>query len=122
MASMSTFFPALDSRNRGRLRNVRVERARQPFVARDDDQQNVFLFALRQQRMLRLTRLRIVNFRPRHQRLQHIGQHLRIRTRRQGPFLRPAQLRRRDHLHGLGDLPRVDHAANAPPNVENVRH
>src|SRR5262249_19408389 len=33
-----------------------------------------------------------------------------------------AQLGRRDHLHGLGDLPRVSHAADASPNVEKVRH
>ena len=72
--------------------------------------------------MLRLAGLGIVNLRARHQRLQHIRQHLRIRTRRQRALLRPPQLRRRDHFHGLGDLPRVDHAADAPPDVENVGH
>ena len=42
---MSMFFPAFDSRNRdGRFRDVRVERARQPFVAGDNDQQNVVFF------------------------------------------------------------------------------
>src|ERR1700687_2515926 len=68
------------------------------------------------------TRLWIVNFSSRHQRLQHVGQHLGIRTSRQSTLLRPAQFCRRDHLHGLGDLPRVGHAANAPPDVENVWH
>src|SRR5579863_5684000 len=72
--------------------------------------------------MLRLARLRIVNLRARHERLQHIRQHLRVRTRRQRALLRPAQLRRRDHLHGLGDLPRVNHAANAATDVENIGH
>src|SRR5229473_3212802 len=72
--------------------------------------------------MLGLTRLRIINLGPRHQRLQHIAQHLRVRTRSQGAILRPAQLGCRDHLHGLGDLPRVDHAANPPPYIENVCH
>src|SRR5713101_2023409 len=69
-----------------------------------------------------LARLRIVDFRPRNQRLEHIGQHLGVRTRRQGTLLRPAQLGRRDHLHGLGDLARVSHAANAPPDVKNIWH
>src|ERR1039457_3680343 len=47
---------------------------------------------------------------------------LRIRTRGERAFLRAAQLGRRDGLHGLGDLPRVDHAADAAPDVENVCH
>jgi len=37
-------------------------------------------------------------------------------------FLGTAQLGGRDHFHGLGDLPRVDYAANAPFDVENVGH
>src|SRR5262249_45017424 len=37
-------------------------------------------------------------------------------------FLRAAQLGRRDGLHRLGDLPRVDHAADTAPDVENVGH
>jgi hypothetical protein len=40
---------------RRRLRDVRVERARQSFVAGHYNQQNVFFCTLRQQRMLRLT-------------------------------------------------------------------
>src|SRR5713226_8528197 len=52
------------------LGNIGAERARQSFVASDDDQQNIFLRPLRQQGMLRLSRLRIVNLRPCHQRLQ----------------------------------------------------
>ncbi len=43
-----------------------------------------FFFPLRQQGMLRLSGLGIVDFRARHQRLQDIGQHLRIWTGRQG--------------------------------------
>ena len=54
--------------------------------------------------------------------LQDVGQHLRVRTRRQGAFLGATQLGRRNHLHGLGDLPRVLHAADASPNVEYVCH
>jgi len=37
-------------------------------------------------------------------------------------LLRAAQLGRRDHLHGLGDLPRVFHAADATPEIEYVSH
>src|SRR5690242_16493592 len=70
--------------------------------------------------MLRLARLRIVDLGPRDQGFQDIGQHLRIRTRGQGALLRAAQFGRGDHLHGLGDLPRVDHAADTPADVENV--
>src|SRR5580700_2394376 len=72
--------------------------------------------------MFGLARFRIVNLRARDKRLQNIRQHLRIRTRRQRTLLRAAQLSCRDHFHGLGDLPRVDHAANAASDVENICH
>src|SRR5260370_11127315 len=65
---------------------------------------------------------RIVNIGPRHQRFKNVGEHLRIRARRESGLLRAAQLRRRDGLHGLGDLPRIDHAADAAPDVEDVCH
>ncbi len=105
-----------------RFEDVGVESSRQALVAGDHDQQDVVFGALRQQGMAWLACLRIVNFGAGHQRLQNIRQHLGVRTRRQGAFLRPPQLRRRDHLHGLGDLPRVGHAADAAPDIENVRH
>src|SRR5580700_2219888 len=72
--------------------------------------------------MLRLTRIRIVDFRSRHQRLQDVGQHLCIRARRQSALLSAPQFSRRDHFHGLGDLPCVGHAADTAPDVENVSH
>src|SRR5580698_3428802 len=72
--------------------------------------------------MLWLSRIRIINFRSRHQRLQHVGQHLRVGARSQSAFLRTTEFGRRDHFHGLGDLPRVGHAADTAPNVENVGH
>ena len=85
---MSIFFPALDSRKPARrLGHIRAERACQPFVAGDNNQQNVFLYPMCQQGMLWLAGFRIVNLRPRHQGLQHIGQHLGIRTRRQRALL-----------------------------------
>ncbi len=106
----------------GRFENVRVEGPRQSFVTGHHNQEDVVLLALRQQRVPRLARLGIVNFRPRHQRLQHICQHLSIGARSQRAILRTPELRRRDHLHGLGDLARIDHTADAPLDVENVCH
>ncbi len=50
-----------------------------------------------------------------HERLKHIGEHPRVRPSLQGALLRTTQSRRRDHLHGLGDLARVLHAAYATP-------
>jgi hypothetical protein len=64
----------------------------------------------------------IVDIGASYQRFQNVGQHLRIGTARERAFLRAAQFRRRDGLHGLGDLPRVDHAADSAPDVENVGH
>ena len=39
-----------------------------------------------------------------------------------GALLRATQLGRRDHLHGLGDLPRVLDTADATPKIEYVCH
>src|SRR5579863_8338306 len=64
----------------------------------------------------------IVDFGARNQRLQDIRQHLRVGASREGAVLRPAQLGGRNHLHGFGDLPRVDHAADTAADVENVWH
>ena len=56
------------------------------------------------------------------QRAQDVGNHQRVRPGRQRAFLCAPQLGRRDHLHGLGNLARVLHAADSPPDVANVRH
>ena len=56
------------------------------------------------------------------ERLEHAGDHARVRPRRHRTLLRAAQLGRRDHLHGLGNLPRVLHAADAPSEIEYVCH
>ena len=82
----------------------------------------VFSGALGQQGMERLSGLWIVDIGSRYERLQDVRQHLRIGTRGQGALLRAAQFRGRDGLHGLRDLPRVDHAADTAPDVENVGH
>src|ERR1019366_9132532 len=65
---------------------------------------------------------RVVDIGSRHERFENVGEHLRIGTRGERALLGAAQLRRGDGLHGLGDLPRVDHAADAAPDVENVCH
>jgi hypothetical protein len=49
------------------------------------------------------------------ERLQNAGDHLRIGPRGHCASLRAAQTGSRDHLHGLGDLPRALHAADASP-------
>jgi hypothetical protein len=46
----------------------------------------------------------------------------RVRARRDHAILRAAQLGRRDHLHGLGDLLRVLDRADAPPDIDQARH
>src|SRR6185369_10467717 len=46
----------------------------------------------------------------------------RVGTGREDGLLRAPQLGRRDHLHGLGDLLRVLHAADAAADVDEGRH
>ena len=53
---------------------------------------------------------------------QHLPQQRRVGTRRDHAILRPAQLGRRDHLHGLGDLLRVLDRPDAPPDVDQTGH
>ncbi len=76
------------------FQDVGVECSCQAFFARHDDQQRRLLFTTNQQRMQRLAGLGIIDIGARHQRLQNIGQHLRVWTRRQRTFLRAAQLGR----------------------------
>ena len=50
-----------------------------------------------------------------------------LHLQREGPrahqaFLGAAQLRRRDHLHGLGDLLRVLDRTHAPAEIDERRH
>ena len=104
------------------FQNVCVECAGQTFVAGDDDEENVLLWALGEQRMKRLARDRIIDIGALDERLQNVGQHLRVGAGGECGFLRAAQLGRRDGLHRLGDLARVDHAADTAPDIENVGH
>ncbi len=45
-----------------------------------------------------------------------------VRARGDHAILRAAQLGGRNHLHGLGDLLRIPHRADAPPDVDQARH
>ncbi len=96
------------------LQDVGVESAGKPFVARDNDQQDILLLTGFEQRMPDLSGFRINQLNAPLQRLQHADQHLLVGPCVQRPFLGAAQFGRRDHLHGLGDLARVFHAADSP--------
>ena len=100
---------------RRRLEDVRVERARKSLVARNHHQQDALFRPREQQWMPYLACLRINDLRAALERFEHAGQHRRIGAGRNSPLLRAAQLGRRNHLHGFGDLPRVPHAADATP-------
>jgi hypothetical protein len=54
---------------------------------------------------------------PRRQAIEHAEHLIRKRSRGQNSLLRPTELRRRDHLHRLGDLLRRPHRANAASDV-----
>jgi hypothetical protein len=55
-------------------------------------------------------------------RIEHSGNHAGVRPGGHGALLGAAQLGRRDHLHGLGDLARVFHASDAASEIEYIRH
>ena len=105
-----------------RLENVGVEAACKSLVAADDHHQHPLLFADSKERMTQVAGLRIESIDAPRQRLQNAGDHLGVGTRGKRPLLRSAQLGRRDHLHGLGDLPRVFDATDAAPKIEYVCH
>ena len=91
--------------------HVGIESAGQAAIGRDDQQQNPLLGPPGQQFDLFVSVLLGRG-------LRHIRQHalddLRVGPGRQHAILRAPQLGRRDHFHGLGDLLRVFHRANAP--------
>ena len=105
-----------------RLEQVGVEAPGQATIAGDDDEDDVALLARLQQGMLGLAGLGIDHVGALTSELQHVGQHLRVGTGGQGAFLSAAELGGRDHLHGLGNLPRALHAADTAPDIQNVRH
>ena len=123
MHSTSIFWSGFECDELGNhFQNVRVERAGQTLVAGDDDEENILLGPLGEQGMKRLAGDGIIDVGALDQRLQNVRQHLRVGAGGERGFLRAAKLGRRDGLHRLGDLPRVDHAADTTPDIENVGH
>jgi len=98
---------------------VRIEGAGEAFVGAEYQQQDVVLLAAGEQLVLAG---QVVERRGRGYVGQHAAQHTAVWTRPDDAILRAAQLGRRDHLHGLGDLLRVLDRADAPPDVDQARH
>ena len=93
-----------------------------PLSPRDNDEQNAFLRPSEEERVAEVAGGLVVEIDAAAERLKDADDHARVGTGRECPLLRAAQLGRRDHLHGLGDLPRVFHAADATPEIEYVGH
>ena len=112
-------FGVLGDEDRRRLDHVGVEAAGQAAVGGDDDQQRAPAgprgAALVEQRM----RGRVHAARHAVQDPQHLG---RERARLLDALLGAAQLRRGDHLHGLGDLLRRFHRPDAAADVQERGH
>ena len=87
-----------------------MNRAGKSLVAADDDEQHALFRPGDKERMAQVAGLLVEELDTAGQRLQHAGDHFGVWPGRHRPLLRAAQLGRRDHLHGLGDLPRVFHA------------
>src|SRR5580700_3657785 len=112
----------IDKLQRG-LQHIGIEGARESAITSDHDDENGLLGSpAAKQGMEGQAGGGIDQFGAADRRLQNVGQHLRVGTSRQGAFLGAAQLGRRDHLHGLGDLARVLHAADTTPKIEYVGH
>ena len=101
---------------RRRAVHVRVEGAAEPPVAGHDDDDHAPLLARGEQRM----------HGRRAEPLPHggeqVGDRLRVGPRADHPLLGAAQLRRRDHLHGLGDLLRALDRAQPAADVDEGSH
>ena len=86
-----------------------------PLSPRDDDEQNAFFGPRDKERTAQVAGLLVVEIDAAAERFEHADDHARVGTSGDGALLRAAQLGRGDHFHGLGDLPRVFHAADATP-------
>src|ERR1700753_458844 len=104
------------------LEDVGVECAGEAFIAADHNEENALLFADGKERVREVARLLVKNVDTAPERFKDAGDHLGVGTRGERTLLRTAQYSRRAHLHGLGDLARVLHAANAPSEIEYVCH
>src|SRR5450759_547428 len=101
------------------LDQVGIEGARQALVAGDQDEQDALLGAPREQRVFLLM---VVAGDGRRQVAEYLAQERAVGPCPDGAILRTAQFRRRDHLHGLGDLLRIFDRADAPPDIDQTRH
>src|ERR1039457_3074768 len=101
------------------LDEVGIESAGQALVGGDEHQQDALFVAPGEQRVLGHA---LVAGDGRGDVAQHLAQHRAVGAGADGAILRAAQFRRRDHLHGLGDLLRVFDRADAPPDIDQTRH
>jgi len=99
-----------------RADDVRIERAAEAAVGRDDNDDDVALRLARLQKRMR------IDVDARGDRGKHLAQTGGVRARGEHPLLRAAQLGRRHHLHGLGDLLRVLDAADPAPDIDRAGH
>ena len=98
--------------------DVRVERAREPAVRRDDHDLAPRSRALDQERVRRL----VVGTGARHEVPEQLRHLPGVRPRGENPLLRPAELRRGDQLHRPRDLLRGLDGPDPPPDVTEGRH
>ncbi len=99
----------------GLAQNIRVERARQPALSRQNQRENTLLGAPGQQRVLWLSNAR-------HDRTQHPRKFPGVGPSSQRGFLGPAQHGCGDKLHRARDLLGVLHRADAAPEIEKCGH
>ena len=96
--------------------HVRVESAAQTLVGGDDDGADALHLLARHEERMPVLGIRLRD-------VQHdVEQLLDVRPRRAHPVLRLLHLRRGDHLHRFGDLPRALHALDLVPNLFGSRH
>ena len=100
---------------RRRPMDVRVEGAAEAAVSRDDHHDDFLFGSHREERVLQLSRLR-------RDRRQHIREELCVGAGANHAVLGPPELRRRDHLHGLGDLLRALDRAQPAADVDERSH
>ena len=101
------------------LDQIGIESSRQSLVAGEEEQFDALLLTLGEKRIGADIG---VALRGRGEIGQHFVEQLRVGTRGQHFLLRPAQLCRRDHLHGPGDLLRVLDRADSPPDIDQAGH
>jgi hypothetical protein len=96
--------------------DVGIERTSEAFVAADEDDQVLLITALIEQRMRDLARDLTAQV------AEHLTHLARKWARRRHAVLRALELRRRDHLHRLGDLLCVLDRLDPPAHVQKTCH